>query len=38
MRIDRKKLAGYAKLVGRIVFELVTVVILKRWKGKRLWK
>ena len=38
MRINRKKMAGYAKLAGRVVFELVTVVILKRWKGRWLWK
>lgn len=34
MRINRKKIAGYAKLAGRIVLELFTVVILRRLRGK----
>ncbi len=34
MRIDRKKVIGYAKLAGRIALELITVVIFRRLRGK----
>ena len=34
MRINRKKIAGYAKLAGRIVIELFTVVLIRRFRGK----
>jgi len=34
MRIDRKKVTEYAKLAGRIVLELFTIVLIKRLRGK----
>jgi len=34
MRINRKKVTEIAKLAGRIVLELVTVVIIRRFRGK----
>ncbi len=34
MRIKREKAIGYLKLAGRIVLELFTVVILRRFRGK----
>ena len=35
MRINRKKLAGYAKLAGKILFELVTVVIIQKMERRK---
>jgi hypothetical protein len=34
MRIDRKKVTEYAKLAGRIIFEIFTVVLIRRLRGK----
>jgi len=34
MRINRKKVIGYAKLAGKIVLELFTVVIMRRFRVK----
>lgn len=34
MRINRKKVKEYAKLAGRIVLELFTVVLVKRLRDK----
>lgn len=38
MRIDRKKAAGYAKLAGKILLELLTVVAVRKLKGMKFWK
>lgn len=34
MRINRKKVTEIAKLAGKIVLELITVVIIRRLRGK----
>lgn len=34
MRINRKKVTEIAKLAGKIVLELITVVTIRRLRGK----